>query len=125
MNIIYGPTNTGRVHTGGLVAISDAVEGEVGRVLSITWRQQGTTTPETLTGGTITGKIRAGPGPDYADTAIAGTLTVTDGANGIFTWTLAAGDTDTPGLYQVQFQAVVSSKTLKTFFSPWAVHDAA
>lgn len=104
------------------MALPNAVEDELGRIVTITWLKEGTTTPEILTGATITGIIETLPGPTYTRRAIAGMLTVTVGASGIFTWTLAAADTITAGKYTVQFVATFSaSNILRSIPVPWTV----
>ena len=54
---------------------------------------------------TLTGKTLSGLWWQRRDTvyAITGTLTVTDAANGVFTWDRSADDVGTPGVLQVQF----------------------
>lgn len=104
------------------MALADAVAGALRPAQVITWtREDGDA--EVLTGATITGTLQ----PDSTGTtrAIAGTLTVTDGASGIFTWTYAAGDV-VEGEYLVQFSAAfaLSPTPAKTFVTRWRVREA-
>lgn len=102
------------------MALATAVAGGLRPSQIVTWeRSDGA--PEPLTGATLTGTItnRA------TDTtrAIAGTLTVTDGAAGEFRWDYAAGDVDTAGEYDVQFNAAFSPgpSPARTFVARWKV----
>lgn len=104
------------------MALPNAVEDEIGRVITITWLKEGTTTPEILTGATITGIIETLPGPTYTSRAIVGAFALLVAADGTFTWTYAAADTITAGKYSVQFIATFSaSKVLRSIPIPWAV----
>lgn len=87
--------------------------------LSITWYRDGTTTPEDLTGATITAvRRRAG-----INTTVTGTLTVTDGTNGVFRWDFSVADVATAGTYEVEFSAAFGSgqTPAKTFVTEWTV----
>lgn len=102
------------------MALAAAVAGGLRPAQIITWtREDGNA--ETLTGATITGTITN----RSTDTtrAIAGTLTVTDGAAGQFRWDYAAGDVDTAGEYDVQFSAAFGSGATpaRTFVARWTV----
>ena len=105
------------------MALAAAVAGATRPSPIITWtRADGNT--ETLTSATLTGKIR-----DQATgttRAIAGTLTVTDGATGQFRWDYAAGDVATAGSYDVQFIAAFATgqTPAKTFVAQWTVAEA-
>lgn len=105
------------------MALPDAVQLENGRVVTITWLKQGTTTPEDISAPTgFTGVIESGSGPTYTTVAISGTLAVTDGANGIFTWTWDATDTANAGDFSVQFIIVKAGiPSLRSFSAPWTV----
>jgi len=86
----------------------------------IIWeRDDGTVEP--LTGATLTGTITN----RSTDTtrAIAGTLTVTDGASGEFRWDFAAGDVSDAGEFDVQFSAAFTPgpSPARTFFARWKV----
>ena len=100
--------------------LPDRVKGGLRPSQSIQWQREDGTA-ENLTGATLTGTItnRA------TDTtrAIAGTLTVTDGAAGEFRWDYAAGDVDTAGEYDVQFNAAFSPgpSPARTFVARWKV----
>lgn len=105
------------------MALPDAAQLEDGRVVTITWLKQGTTTPEDISSPTsFTGAIESGSGPTYTKVAISGTLTVTDGANGVFTWTWNATDTILTGQFLVQFVIVKTGvPSLRSFSEPWTV----
>lgn len=101
-------------------ALPPRVQGALRPAQLIRWeRDDGTAEP--LTGATLTGTITN----RSTDTtrAIAGTLTVTDGASGEFRWDYAAGDVDTAGEYDVQFSAAFGSGATpaRTFVSRWTV----
>lgn len=93
------------------------VEGAERPSLLITWYREGTTTPEDLTGATLTGFIRA----DEATRVIVGTLTITSAANGIFRWDLDTADVVDVGSVVVQFVATFASgqTPAKTFTVSW------
>lgn len=104
------------------MALASAIVGALRPSQVITWLR-GDDTPEVLTGATLTGKIR--------DTAggvrnIAGTLTVTDGANGAFRWDYHADDVASAGNYTVQFTATFGTNPTpaKTIVSPWYVLES-
>lgn len=80
--------------------------------------------PENLSGATLTGNLRLG-GQDTPQ-AIAGMLTITDAANGVFRWDLAAGDVAVAGTHSVEFTATYGSgqTPAKTFSTPWKVEKA-
>lgn len=103
------------------MALADAVAGALRPAQAITWtREDGTA--EDLTGATITGVLK----PDDTGTvrAIAGTLSVTDAENGVFTWEYAAADV-VAGTYQVQFNAAFAAGATpaRTFATTWEVKD--
>ena len=104
------------------MALASAVQGGLRPAQIVTWTRDDDT-PEPLTGATLTGTIT-----DRAtDTtrAIAGTLTVTDGAAGEFRWDYVAGDVDTAGEYDVQFSAAFGSgqTPARTFVARWKVAE--
>ncbi len=106
------------------MGLANAVMGALRPSQQITWTREGVNTPEPLTGATLTGKLR------NCDTqvtrAIAGTLTVTDGANGVFTWAYDAADVAEAGLFDVQFTAAfgTSPTPARTVTSRWEVSEA-
>ena len=106
------------------MGLANAVQGATRPAQSITWTREGLNAPEPLTGATLTGKLR------NCDTgavrAIAGTLTVTDGANGVFTWDYAAADVEEAGLFDVQFTAAfgTSPTPARTVGGRWEVDEA-
>ena len=106
------------------MGLANAVQGATRPAQSITWTREGLNTPEPLTGATLTGKLR------NCDTgairAIAGTLTVTDGANGVFTWAYDAADVAEAGLFDVQFTAAFGSAPTpgRTIIAKWTVEEA-
>lgn len=76
------------------MALASAVAGARHTVQTITWTQDGTT-PQNLTGATVTGLLR-----NIATgvvRAIDGTLTVTGATTGVFTWNYGALDVGTVG----------------------------
>ncbi len=104
------------------MALASAVRGGLRPSQIVTWsRDNGDAEP--LTAATLTGTItnRA----TGTTRAIAGTLTVTDGAAGQFRWDYAAGDVDTAGEFDVQFSAAFGSgqTPARTFVARWTVHD--
>ena len=106
------------------MSLASAVEGSLRPSQSITWTREGVNTPEPLTGATLTGKIRNCDTGTTRD--IAGTLTVTDGANGVFTWDYAAADVAEAGLFDVQFTAAfgTSPTPARTVVGRWEVDEA-
>lgn len=87
--------------------------------ITVTWLRGDSTTPEDLTGATLTGLIQRGD----TVSAITGTLTVTDAANGEFRWDLSAADVAQSGDFRVQFSAAFGSgqTPAKTFATRWVV----
>lgn len=96
-----------------------AIEGARNTVVTITWTQDDDTA-QNLTGATLSGTIQ---NKDGTVTAIAGTLALSDAANGVFTWTYAAADVATPGRYLVQFKATYINYDL-TYPEVWIVEPA-
>jgi len=76
-----------------------------------------------LTDATMTGTItnRA----TGVTRAIAGELTVTNGAAGEFRWDYAAGDVSDKGEFDVQFDAAFDSppSPARSYIARWIVHD--
>lgn len=102
--------------------LADAVQGALRPAQTITWvREDGEA--ENLTGATITGRIVDAAG---VGRAIAGTLAVVNGAEGIFTWAYAAGDVANAGAQQVQFNAAFGAPPTpaRTFVAAWYVREA-
>lgn len=105
------------------MALVNAIQGATRPSQSITWTR-GNDTPEVLTGATLTGVIQNKQ--TLLSRAIAGTLTVTNGANGVFTWDYAAGDVATAGHFNVQFTATFEDAptVAKTYVIEWEVKSA-
>jgi len=104
------------------MALADAVASALRPAQEITWtRADGTT--ENLTGATLSGVIKSNT--TGVVRAIAGSLALTDAANGVFTWTYVAADV-VAGSYVVQFTATFGAglTPAKTFDSEWTVHIA-
>lgn len=105
------------------MALAQAIQDSLRPSQFITWtRADGVA--ENLTGATITGKIRDNAIGVIRD--IAGTLTVTDGADGVFTWAYHADDVATAGKFMVQFKAVFGDdpSPARTIASEWFVYEA-
>jgi hypothetical protein len=105
------------------MALASAVKGGLRPAQIITWsREDGNV--ETLTGATLTGFIR--DRTTGTTRAIAGTLTVTNGAAGEFRWDYAAADVADVGYFDVQFNAAYGSglTPAKTFIARWDVKEA-
>lgn len=98
------------------MSLQPAIQGDLHEGQLITWYAG--TTAKVLTGATITGKIINSAG---VAAAIAGTLTVTDGPNGIFSWVYAAGDTANVGAFKVQFTATFAGSPDSSYEADWAV----
>lgn len=104
------------------MALADAVQGATRTTQEITWSRDDGTAYD-LTGATITGRMRNLT--TGASRAISGTLEVTDADSGIFTWTYAAGDVATAGVYEVQFKATFSGGAYDlTLAASWLVAPA-
>lgn len=102
------------------MALAKAIQGGLRPAQEITWlREDGEV--EDLTDATITGTIREHDSGDQR--AIAGTLTVTDGAAGVFVWAYAAADVATAGRFTVQFNAAFGAEPspAKTTKTSWEV----
>lgn len=89
------------------MSIPAAVQGALRPGRTITWLRDQSNIAEDLTGATITGVLR------HARTgvtrAITGTLAVTDGPGGVFTWDFSAADVAQAGLHYAQFSASYGS----------------
>ena len=104
------------------MSLADAVAGALRPAQQITWtRSDGN--PENLTGATLSGVIRSNS--TGVVRAIAGSLTLTDAANGVFTWTYNSADL-VAGSYLVQFTATFGAglTPARTFEMAWTVHPA-
>ena len=104
------------------MSLADAVAGALRPAQEITWsRSDGTA--ENLTGATLSGVIKSNQ--TGVVRAIAGSLVLTDAANGVFTWTYNSADV-VAGSYVVQFTATFGTglTPAKTFEMPWTVHQA-
>ena len=106
------------------MGLANAVKGATRPSQSITWTREGLNTPEPLTGATLTGKLQNVK--TQVTRAIAGVLTVTDGANGVFTWAYDAADVAEAGLFDVQFTAAFGSAPTpaRTIIAKWTVEEA-
>ena len=105
------------------MALASAVQGARRPAQEITWTRDGSTA-EDLTGATITGWIRNRN--TGVTRAIAGTLTVTSAAAGVFTWTYSAADVADAGEFDVQFNAAFGSNPTpaRTITAKWVVTAA-
>jgi hypothetical protein len=101
--------------------LADAVQGSLRPAQQITWTRGDDNTAEDLTGATITGWIRNRS--TGVVRAIAGTLSVTTAASGVFTWTYASADVADVGTFDVQFNAAFGSSPTpaRTLVVPWTV----
>ena len=99
--------------------LSEAIAGATRPGQVVTWLR-GDGTPENLTGATLSGKTRNEAG---VTRVIVGTLAVTDGAAGKFTWTYGAGDVVAAGTFSVQFTATFADAPTiaKTKIGEWVV----
>ena len=101
--------------------LSDAVKNARHTPQVITWLDTDGD-PLVLTGAVITGRI--------LDTAtdvardMDGTMEVTNGDIGEFSWTYGANDVGTSGDFLVQFTATFSVLVDKTLLTEWTVIDA-
>ncbi len=102
------------------MALANAIAGSLRPSQTVTWSRSDDTA-EDLSGATLTGKIRLHGQPTAQ--AIAGTLTITSAAAGVFRWDYAAGDVAVVGTHEVQFTATfLSGQTpAKTFVTEWQV----
>ena len=104
--------------------LADAIVGATRPWQIVTWTHSDRdSTPEDLTGATLTGKIQNAAG---VSRSIAGTLTVTGAEAGVFRWEYASGDIVTAGTYSVQFTAtfVAAPTVARTLASQWVVRPA-
>lgn len=102
--------------------LASAIEGARHTAQQVTWTYDDGTTVN-LTGATITGYKRDRRTGEV--TALDGTLTITDAANGVFTWAYGENDVAEPGIYSVQFVATFGTDDVeKSLPGIWRVHDA-
>ena len=104
------------------MSLPDWVRGARRPSMLVTWYQNGMTTPEDLTGATLSGYIQDGT----TTTAITGDLAVTDGESGVFRWDFSEADVDHVGKLRVQFVATFGSgqTPAKTFVTEWLVRSS-
>jgi len=93
--------------------------------LLITWLKEGTNTPESLVGATITALRAVEPLSNVA-VPVTGTFEVTDGPGGVFRWDLGEEDVATAGTLQVQFTATYTTgpSPAKTFRVRWRIEGS-
>lgn len=105
------------------MALAHAVAGATRPSQVITWLRDDDTA-EDLTGATITGKLFDHSLGTTRD--IDGTLAVTDGTAGVFTWAYGPADVAAPGRFQAQFTAtyVANPTTARTVVAEWEVKRA-
>ena len=105
------------------MALAAAVQGARRPAQSVTWLREGGG-PEDLTDATLTGVIRNRA--TGTTRAIAGPLTVTDGAAGVFRWDYAAADVAEAGRFNVQFVAAFTAglSPARTFVAQWEVRGS-
>lgn len=103
--------------------LASAVAGATRPIQVITWMRD-RTTPEPLTGATLTGRIRNEQTLQTRD--IVGTLEITDAAGGIFAWHYDAQDVAQPGVFSVQFTATFATApvTARTVIGSWTVYES-
>lgn len=104
------------------MALASAVQGARHFAQVITWTDT-ENEPVDLSGAAISGRMR----PVSSSTAgdITGTLAVTDGPGGVFTWAYGAADVAAAGNFLVQFVATYpDTLTDRTLAEVWAVHEA-
>jgi hypothetical protein len=99
-------------------SLQPAVKNDRHTGQSITWYAG--STPKVLTGATITGTIT--DTTTGTSRAITGALSLSDAANGVFTWAYSAADTGTVGVYDVQFTATYADQLSDSSFTiSWTV----
>ncbi len=102
--------------------LAAAVKGGLRPSQIVVWAPDGGSAMD-LTGATMTGTIT--DRNTGVTRAIAGALTVTDGAAGEFRWDYAAGDVSEKGEFDVQFNAAFGSppSPARSYIARWTVHD--
>lgn len=105
------------------MALANAVQGARRPSQAIIWQREGGGV-EDLTGATLSGSLRHRA--TGGTRTIAGALTVTDGAAGVFRWDYAAADVADSGDYDVQFTAAFAAGATpaRTFVGRWRVTEA-
>lgn len=105
------------------MALADAVQGARRPAQSVTWLREGGGV-EDISAATLTGHIRNRATGETR--AIAGPLTVTDGAAGVFRWDYAAADVAEAGAFDVQFDAAFAAGATpaRTFVERWDVRSS-
>lgn len=104
------------------MALANAVQAARHTAQVVTWLD-GDGDAQILTAATLTGRIRNRK--TGIERAVDGTLAVTDGANGVFTWTYGAADVADEGVFDVQFVATYAdTQNDKTLIEKWIVHEA-
>src|SRR4029079_103306 len=103
------------------MALAEAIAGAQRPSQIVTWTR-GDNTPENLTDATLSGTITDSFTGETR--AIAGSLDVTDGPNGVFAWVYGEEDVATAGRYEVQFTATFGSEPspARTLLEEWKVH---
>jgi hypothetical protein len=87
--------------------ISPWYVGQTAPVWTLTWLDD-SGNPENITGATITVRMRQGaPVSGAQGVAGTGTFNITNGSGGIFTYAVASTDFPNPGLWDLQFKAVL------------------
>lgn len=104
-------------------ALANAIQGALRPSQQIVWLD-GEGVALNLTGATITGVIRNRSNNDAR--IVAGTLSVTDGPAGTFTWAYKAADVADVGTFDVQFTAtfMADPTPARTFVATWVVEEA-
>lgn len=107
-----------------VASLSNWNVGQLRPVPTITWVQSDGTVQDLTNVSSITGIMKnLGTGTSKA---IAGTLAVSDASAGQFTWTMAAGDVDTAGQWDLQFTAIYSSGATPaiSYRASWYIAEA-
>ena len=95
------------------MALFDLAVGDVGTIYTFTLTDSDGTAID-LSGKTVT--LRYDSYPTASGSATSRTLTVSDAANGVCTWTTISGDTTAAGYFQFNIRAT-SSGVQETFRS--------
>lgn len=105
------------------MGLAAAIQGATRPSQQITWLD-GDGQPVDLTGATITGRMRNKDTNAARD--ISGTLTVTDGTNGVFVWAYSTADVATAGGFDVQFTAAYGENPTpaRSIKAAWTVMEA-
>lgn len=105
------------------MGLASAITGANRPSQQITWLTSDGA-PVDLTGATLTGRMRNKDTNVPRD--ISGTLTVTDGTNGVFVWAYSSADVATAGGYVVQFTATYTTAptVTRSIVAAWTVMEA-